>query len=764
MANPRPRIIPNIALRLECGRAMTTGRPKAQTMPMTERPDGANTAAGQEHCLPDWLQERIILVRNSLLSAHYQTRWTEVGVWQVLNRCFLFLQRPTAIVLLDKQCGNGHRRILYHTLADPLWKSDFERWLNTDDPEDEGLGLGAVRFSQLPPAEQAKCTLSAGGPRERYILDHALFLPDTIADPDPDPDPGPRPRPRGVSLFGDAEPRAIFVSIDTSPNEKPKYRPLSLSECGLNEHLFETVFNAAHTKRLQIPKHISKHLQSLGEQWADGKMKPDNIPLTFDDAPPGGISLKTFLDPQNAGHGFFERQHEAIRDIIERQYSKIFESPLLSPTQQNPPNIFFFVKSFTNDFRRFVHVREKQDPKKCIYAHSVRAVLPPSQRDHLAHAFLNFYAQCAELPDSDPTVAASYCMQSVTRDSQDVPYAYAQQNAQGQMHRFLNSIGDDSFFWEELAAAARDTKERPAETLKDIFERMEKPFGQWARSITDPVLESGYLHIKTHPFSSSAQERVHKSLLNNRESNDYRRLVYYHYALSLMTPHDLEISALLIPGYVGGCPWLCIGFLTPTPKGPSSDHPARAEAPEKDRNRWNDNYHFYHSVSRYVVRGIRSKIKDHYLDEIGYWYTEIGAQILSEAFERQGTAEKGPSLHTLLQELPRQVNPAYRALARVFPFVLIVVSFGKGAVHNPSVDHIADTTGTVAEFALNVFNTPSQLIVRIKNNPYFVRKIDRRFVTKEDVQETLQNADAALLFRAQTIRTAREYRARGHIQ
>ena len=737
-------------------------------MQMTNLSGSTNTAAGPEACLPEWLQERITLVRNSLLSAHYQTRWTEVGVWQVLNRCFLFLQRPTAIVLLDAPCGAGHRRILYHTLADPLWKSDFETWLVTDAPE----GLGAIRFSCLSESDRAACTRSAGMTPARRVLDDTLFLPKPIADR------------RGVPLFGDSEIRAIFVSIDTSPNkEKPHYRPLALSEYRLDEELFDTVFNAAHTKRLRLPEHISQHLQDLGEQWADGRMKHDTIPLTFEDAPPGDISIKTFLQKDNdrrkyaeqpgRPYAFFERQHEAIRGIIERQYSKIFESPLLSPNQQNPANIFFFVKSFTNDFRRFVHVREVQDEKKCIYAHSVRPVLPPSQRAHLANAFLNFYAQCADFPDRDPKVPASYRLQSVTRDSPDVssitdpglPYAYAAQDDQGKMCRFARSIGDDSFFWEELDAAAHDKDRRPPhKALNDIFERMEAPFGQWARSITDPVLESGYLHIKTYPFSSNAQERVHKSLLDNPESNDYRRLVYYHYALSLMTPHNHNISALLVPGYVGACPWLCVGFLTPTPEAASSDNQARSEAPEHDTQRWNDNYHFYHSISRYIVRGIRSKIKDHYLSELGYWYTEIGAQILSEAFEQQGIDKKGPSLRTLLQELPRRVNPAYRALARVFPFVLIVLSFGKGAAKTRSADRSQDAGSTISERPMRVFNTQSQLIVSIENNPYFVRKIKRRFLTIEDILLTLERADGALLFRAQTMRTARKYREEGHLQ
>ena len=415
---------------------------------------------------------------------------------------------------------------------------------------------------------------------------------------------------------------------------------------------------------------------------------------------------------------FFESHYREILSIFDREYQRISDSPLLKPEGQALPDIIFFLKQYSQTEKRY-RGPYGNHPEGC-YRHSVRTIIPRQKREHLRKAFL-----------------------MLARSEVDEEHAYLAKDRGKPIDLFFlkkdkdpqkkdANVRGDAFLWQLLV----DAEDREA-NIDLIINEMCAPFGPKARSMSDPVLETGYVQIKQDPFADGGSHRLEQDIVKSIMAHpdmkadalprDYKRLVYYHYAMSMMAPipHEGMLSAILVPGHVGGAIWFCTGFLS------------RPNA-QNSQSCWLDNYHFYHSICLYIVRGVRHKVRALYLQHIQKVYISS-----TRLFAENIAHKKSFKPHALAKVL----NPELEKLTRVYPFCKVEF-----------LNVPANDTDSFKEQHIGQFNFFHKFLgvwnyaVVLSENPFFHLDIQGIYLAPTEVQEKLRDADKGLILDVQALR------------
>ncbi len=565
----------------------------------------------------DGMQERAILIRNDLLSANYQNRSPKVGIGQVLNRLLMFLQEPYVIVIVAQSKKANKYQILYHTLLDPLWKSDFEKFLID---KKNGVGILEEDWIYIDCQKYKKSIF--------HIFDKEYFM---------------------------------FFKIEFK-SHIPHYKIIRQSDKNQSDEVnaLEKLFNEK-TKQLYLSENLSEQFHSKKKYWEQGKIIiSDKFASDYDS-----------LDNKDYDE-IIKENFEGISRIFNEEYKRIWNSPLLFQNKNEPPNIIFFLKHYIQDKPRY---HGKNGKLEGCYKYNVRVIIPDMQKEHIRSALQKLSKRNAKTIDKDKKFP-----------------------------------GHDDFFWEEI---------KSDEGIDNMLRIMESSFQSNARSLSDPTLSSGYVHINHSPFPDDGSHRLENTEWNKGEtSNDYRRLVYYHYVMSMMASITGKLSAITVPGSVGGSTWFCMTFLS--------------RSDQDKQERWLDNYHFYHSICHYTIRGIRKKIKNKYLEVIKNIYSQYVIKIIDRYIRTINESNDNRNID-VQKDICDGINYGLSMMARIYPFSKIQFRY----IHGNNKEK---TSTYKIHRILNSFNCEIIII----DNPFFIND-GNNFMEDKEIMDALFIIDRHLI-------------------
>jgi len=598
------------------------------------------------------VQERAILIRNDLLSANYQNRYLQTGIRQVLNRLLVCLQEPYVIVILSKSEKKDKYQILYHTFFDPLWKDHFENFLID---EEKGIGKLEEDWIYVDRKKYKKSIFKIFD--KEYIM---LFKVD----------------------FSLNIPRFI-IRIRKQLEHDKKFDEVSALKSLLTEK----------TKQLYLSENLSGQFRSKENCWKNGKIIINDKCSNY--------------QHNKLNDEIIKKQFEEISRIFNEEYKRILDSPLLSPSGKNPPNIIFFLKNYIQDQPRY---HGKNGKLKGCYTYNVRVVIPDMQKDNIRHT-LQALSEC-EIKTKGDDKYFKFPIYTVSKDGEKCIYEKTGKEEENKIFP-----GDDSFFWEEI---------KTPEGREKIIGVMESSFGIKARSLSDPTLSSGYVYINHNPFSNGGTNRLEDSEKDKgKDSDNYRRLVSYHYIMSLMASADGDISGITVPGSVNGSTWFCMTFLS--------------KNNQDEQERWLDNYHFYHSICHYTIRGIRRRLKNRYLEAIGEIYFNYIGSVVTKYIEKSNNELKnkaiGDNYIDFQKDVCDYINNDLLIMARIYPFnALEFTVMPRNSNKFPEKEN---------DFYHEILSRFKCLVV-IKDNPFFIRD-ESNFLKKKEIRNTLAIIDRQLV-------------------
>ncbi len=589
--------------------------------------------------------ERALLLAHSLAAANYQNRTEKEGIRQFLNCIQLVLQEPLAVLVLRKDPGQQDDFIvLYHTLLDPLVKTHFETYLF------EEFSAYAVEHNLFVPAHQFS---------DRVFKIHAHYY---------------------VALIR-------LIDFDREINHPSKFEFVlnSHQDAQLREYL-SYFSDRSHLLSYFVSDELSQAFDSRAQAryWSEGKIKLRELStdLHYD-----------FMGEQQYGIDyeiFFQDQFEKIKLLFDDAYEAIRDSSLLKYNDIQPPNIMFALRMFDRTNPRVAN----SDYPQGIYPYGVRGLIPKKQRQEMTRALetlrrmqrdrqferLKYDAKARRFYFPKPKQRRTLYDQ-LTED--DFP---ANGNA--------CFGGDSEFFWQKILSD---------EDFEKIFCEIEQGYGDRARALSDMVFCSGVVSVAQNPFTETRGMRMcYEKWMNGERDTDYRRLVYYHYLMSMAAPGAGSVSALITPGRVGGCAWFSMGFCF-TDKEPEQD-------------RWLKCYHFYHNVATYFTRSIRISAKRLYLKELKSLFYQLIDIAIPTSYPNLG-----------LEYYVEMINPYCRLLCRVYPFRQILLQ------HVPE----PELTGGKDEFYAVIRGKPLFFRVQLVDNPYFESTTDATYVRMDEVVDSL---------------------------
>ncbi len=291
--------------------------------------------------------ERVLLVKNSLLSAHYQVRWNVVGLRQIINRFFMLLQMRCIITIVERiKIGREEKyRIIHHTCLDSFWKDDFEQVLkdNFSDKYDDNEDIIVIdtnkKFKSLDGQEENIDGFLIQFYENRFFMVHNM-------DPD----------------IQDQSKKREFLPIRISGT--PFLNDLATE--------FEKAFTAEKMTYFLANENTIKQLDLKRNQWHSKKIAIEKT------------SLDSLKENSNSIENY-KYHHLRLAKIFDREYRKIKNSPLIKK-DNHPANIFFFIKAFSQTSYRF---HKKNHHPEGNYPYSIRLVISESQKSDLKLAFNN---------------------------------------------------------------------------------------------------------------------------------------------------------------------------------------------------------------------------------------------------------------------------------------------------------------------------------------------------------------------------------------
>lgn len=531
--------------------------------------------------------ERITLTRLSLLMADYGNRHDNSVIRRFMNRLLAMTQDGEShriILVLDQSSENQDYRLLYHTMHDHLWKETFESILL-----------------------RRKTTYLSSGCKKKPGENHIFFQHDRYHD-------------YACPFFQNIY--LIFMEaffIDKNDSSKETFRCRFIKKKKLNIQfslptLLDELQNQDSTLyEIYSPDVLKRKLNKRQEKWDNGHYETPCPDPSYEKLPDNCITEWEQNYRTNNGalsQNFYDYHLKEVEKIINAEYIKICRSSFLWNETFNVSNIFFSVRMFSRDSKRFPTANNKNG----TYPYDVYTIIPEQQYSHLSSA-----------------------LSRLTKRS----------------HKGKRFKGRDDFFWREI----KSLKGR-----KKILSETQTRWGDYARALSDMTYNGGFVRLAMHTFPENSANRLgnniwekaqdkelsDKILREDPEFLDYRRIVYHHYIMSLATPHATDAKLFLIPSMIGGSPWCCMAFLL--------------HAQNNDLHQtWVNGYIIYHDIYKQVIHNIGSEVTTLYMDELRNLYYEI----LLYAFDNKESFDASDFIY--------QFNLRTKYLCRIYPFQQVIL-------------------------------------------------------------------------------------------
>lgn len=591
--------------------------------------------------------ERALLLAQSLIGANYQNRSERDGIRNFISCIQLVLQEPMAVVLLRRQSQDAAEYlVVYHTVLDPLVKDHFEEHLHTSF--------------------------------DSYVRKHNLFIP------------AEKINNKVFNIHTDYFVMMFrLVNFEREQGNPAEYHCLDNDSDDVQISEYLRYFNSSsqvlpHFVSDSMVKEFDK--RSSGEYWHKGKIwrREQHVNLDYD-----------FIASANSSIDFgrfYDEQFKKISAIFDESYESIRDSPLLKSNQFQPPNIMFCLRMFDRTTERMSELCKSQDG---AYKYGVRGLIPKSQKRDI-RAALKTLRQIQQDPSfeqfrCDPVAERFYFPKPT---SNNITY---QQLSEADFPPSGNAVfgGDSDFFWRMIDSE---------ENFDVVCQEIEHAYGDQARAISDSVFCSGFISVANDPFiRARAMRLTHKKWIQGPRDIDFRRLVYYHYLMSMAAPGGGSMSSLVLPGRVSGSVWFTLGYYF-------TDQ-------EPQHRRWLNCYHFYHNVATFFIRSIRGSAKRLYLAELKHLLHRIVNEVLPAMY-----GEIGIEKYLLL------INAYFTLMCRVYPFALVELQHSSAALNASARER----------FDCEILGVNYHLIVVLKDNPYFESTTGATYITAETVASVLQ--------------------------
>jgi hypothetical protein len=620
--------------------------------------------------VPTSCDPRITLITHAMLGVFSQNLRGRAAVFQVLNRLFTLLFRPFGFLVFKKvtpvSAKNTRYQLIYHSLQDPLYKPSFEKELSRF-------------FSADIKKDKDPAIFTVGAQAEEYL--HQIFH-----------------LPFYVGLV-----ETSFVSSAVRSVDERKFRFVFHKRgSSAASRDFLSLLDSSNYQALRgivdISHGMNQELSSLTAHY--GKVV-DHCPV--------GIASR---EDQEFVGSLIRRVNESV---LEKEYAKLWDSPLICPQRKNPSNIFFFMRTYTRRGLRFG-----------LYDYDVRFMFPPSQRLDIQETFETIrYAQTPAAKDFYHKKKTG----GVVNLAHDDRYWYflvkrVQIDKSASRHkrlynlrvsskpernlRYPNTHFDESF-WTHLAND---------HSVSELLSCVESPFGENARSMSDTVFSSGVASTLYRPFAEGGLERVtSRETKKGYGSCDVRRLLASHYLFSAMAPKSDDLAILLIPIFLSGSVWLVIGVIADVRAGDGHD------SEKLPKETWNRFYHYYYDIGVRLAKRIRSSAKQMYSREV-YVIVFAEMEILVELIVSRTQFS--------LRNTIANIRSRLLLLSRVYPFdIPDLESLESHDHHNKDAVNFEIFKG-------------SGLWVRIvrRENKHFPRLVTKEYLTYQELQEPVRAAVA----------------------
>lgn len=590
--------------------------------------------------------ERALMLAQSLIGTNYQNRSERDGIRNFIACMQLALQEPMAIVLLRRHPQSEDYLVLYHTLLDPLGKDHFESYLHTaftSKVVDDNLLLPAAELGN------------------RVFNIHANYY---------------------LMLFR-------LINYENDINKPPQYHCVNSDSGDIQIEEYLRYFSSnSHI----LPQFVSDAMtrafdrRALSPNWRKGKIwrQEQSVKLDYDFFSTSETEFD--LDP------FFQSHFRKISKIFDESYESIRDSPLLKINQFQPPNIMFSVRMFDRTTARMSKLCKGEAG---AYNYGVRGLVPKAQKRDIRAAL-----ETLRRIQKDPRFEAYRCDRVEQRFYFPKPalnHLSYEQLTEGDfpLGGNANFGGDSEFFWRLIESD---------EGFERLCRELESPYGDDARALSDSVFTSGFISVATDPFVKSRAMRLsHKKWIAGDRDLDYRRLVYYHYLLSMAAAGAGSMSALVLPGRVGGSVWFTLGYFF-------TDQ-------EPYHRRWQNCYHFYHNVATYFIRSIRGSGKRLYLKEMRRLFKRLIGEAIPAFYDGLRVEQYG----TL-------INAYFTLMCRVYPFAKVQVQQLGGAV-NHDAEHV---------LTCEILRRRYQFAVYLSDNPYFESTTGASYLSLAEVMAALR--------------------------
>ena len=594
---------------------------------------------------------KLTLVEQALQSSYSRQKLDQVSLRQFINRLLLLTQKPRIFLFYKKYKNRGGWVYSFSTHGDVLYEYQFKQQIL----DKLHIVKKDKEFYQQPKEE-------------------ALFWPT-------------EPQQIGQTSFG-----IILVAIDPFDTEEGRQihyiSPLEIeaqeskenTEYQQMEKLWENFLNCNYSRTLGIRARLEKRLQQIHDS---SRIKFNNINLSHKN-----IDLRL----SETDSAFIQNQLNNLTRILDKLYTKVYETPLISSRGKIPPNLFFFVRYYD----RPETINRFEDgsgfSKNKPYPYSLKMILPPAQKEHLREVFENILKN-VDIKDMQQAKKWPYYYQPLPGYEELFPTGEPEYNSPYPDKEL------DLEFWSRLKSKLFD------HILSDI----QIPFGKGARSFVDPAFMTGFTHFRFGLYEDSGLERVTEEVKKQGfGSADIRRLVYLHYIFSAAAPDSNyeTLGSMTVPLNVAEQPFVALVRATISKNQNNPDY--------QNEISWPQNYLFFTEIAELCMRELRKQSRQQYKKEI--------EKLVFEEFKRELKLTNNKEIHIALKKIEDRLNHKLTLLCRVWPYPLIqltLVKDAKGPYENfiPIVSALDPTTG---------------LFFTINNNPFFLGKDKHEINTKRD--------------------------------
>lgn len=616
--------------------------------------------------LHDYEKKRIYLVKHALYKAYTESRIEKISIQKIMNILLLLFQSPVVLSLYREESKSIYRNI-YNTIGDSGISDDFYKYLSK-------YNIGNERNDYLS---------------SDYIDEYLHIIPSMGY---------------GFLIFNITRKekekiKVIFNIVSRSPN---KYNHRER-----NSNLFEALWGMLNKTPYAYKIGLSKHVKNVLD---DLKIKHPNY------------NNSTIFTSENIPPVFHVKCINGVKDVIEVVYKSIYRTPLLSTEEKFPPNVFFFIKTYTKDnYTRFHN-----------YNYEVSIILCDTQKYHVEKTL-----QLIRNSQSSSDGTWSFPLTKFTTEDgktrHDMAFFNFEKNDEYPNENLKNK------FWELLSGK---------NGIDIIIAAIEAPFGENAMSLVDPSMSSELLYVRRKPFLYGGLDRISSKIdyseidLSDKKNVDILRIISIYYLMASASPESSieTLRVLVMPTKISGATVFCTATTTTSEEEvkinkyikeleeeniTEKEKKLRIENKEnklrEEDSTWDYFYHFATDIGTKVTNISRNVLKKKYIELIDYIFkTQLHENVI--------LIKKG-EFNFKSKDFIVNVNNHFIWMSRIYPYNVIQISDENSYNKNQSF-----------KISKDIF------YMSFIENPFFDKSSDRIFISDDFMLMTVNNSSKKAIY------------------